>query len=78
MTNATSIKKNNCRFNGCKNKVALIVGECFYCKKNHCSQHRLPEMHACEKIEACRKHAFDENAARLIANKCHNKKIEAI
>jgi len=39
---------NKCNFEGCAKKIAVIVGDCKFCQKKFCTQHRLPEDHDCE------------------------------
>lgn len=36
-----------CNFTECKLKSLQFIGECKYCKNQHCSIHRLPESHLC-------------------------------
>lgn len=39
-------KKNVCQHKGCKKKLTLMSYAC-QCEKKFCSEHRLPEDHAC-------------------------------
>ena len=39
-------KKNVCQHKGCKKKLTLMSYAC-QCQKKFCSEHRLPEDHAC-------------------------------
>lgn len=41
-----------CEYNICKNKIS-IIGECKYCKKKYCNNHRYIESHKCENYNKC-------------------------
>ncbi len=56
---------SKCDHEGCKNKRAPIIGDCCYCSLKYCTQHRLPELHKCGKLDACCKKAQKENSDRL-------------
>ena len=56
---------SRCDYEGCKNKRAPIIGDCCYCSLNYCTQHRLPELHKCDNLDACCKKAQKENSDRL-------------
>ena len=54
-------KKNICQHKGCKRKLTLMSYSC-QCLKKFCSEHRLPEDHACT-------FDFQEHGRKLIAKK---------
>ena len=54
-----------CDYEGCKNKRAVIIGDCSYCSMKYCTQHRLPELHKCYNLDMCCKKAQKENSDRL-------------
>jgi predicted nucleic acid binding AN1-type Zn finger protein len=56
---------SRCDYEGCKNKRAAIIGDCCYCSLKYCAQHRLPELHKCDNLDACCKKAQKENSDRL-------------
>ena len=56
---------SRCDYEGCKNKRAPIIGDCCYCSLKYCTQHRLPELHKCDNLDACCKKAQKENSDRL-------------
>lgn len=56
---------SRCDYEGCKNKRAAIIGDCCYCSLKYCTQHRLPELHKCNQLDACCKKAQKENSDRL-------------
>jgi ubiquitin C len=66
---------NKCAFEGCVKKIALIVGDCKFCQKKFCAQHRLPEGHSCPNIQACRQQSFDKNKEKLLREKCVGVKV---
>ncbi|CAO1620188.1 unnamed protein product [Parajaminaea phylloscopi] len=63
--------KKRCQHNAdkpeerCGNAALAIAGVCPHCVKAHCSQHRLPEQHACSQTTAIRNTAFAANKAKL-------------
>ena len=69
--------KTTCACEGCTARVAMIIGDCNYCKGRFCSSHRLPETHACEQYASCKAQAFKRNAEKLEAEKCVPKKVSA-
>jgi ubiquitin C len=66
---------NKCAFEGCVKKIAVIVGDCKFCQKKFCTQHRLPESHSCPNIQACRQQSFDKNKEKLLREKCVGVKV---
>jgi len=62
------IIKNRCAI--CLKKAAIIVGDCKFCECKYCSNHRLPEVHKCPKMETCKKESFDTNYKTVISQKC--------
>ena len=58
-----------CDFEGCKKKVAMIIGDCSYCSKKFCAIHRLPEGHACINISDCKRGHFEKNSTMLMEGK---------
>jgi len=71
----TSSPPNKCCFEVCPKKIAVIVGDCKFCQKSFCTQHRLPEAHACPNIQACRQQSFDKNKEKLLREKCVGVKV---
>ena len=69
--------KSCCGTEGCTKAVAMIIGDCNYCKGKFCATHRLPETHCCAAYGACKTAAFNRNAAKLEAEKCVAKKVAA-
>jgi ubiquitin C len=68
ITTSVAIPKkpsSRCDYEGCKNKRAAIIGDCCYCSLKYCTQHRLPELHKCDNLDACCKKAQKENSDRL-------------
>lgn len=57
-------KMPRCSFAGCSRRAALVVGDCTFCKGEHCIHHRLPEEHSCanygEAKTAARKRLVEE------------------
>jgi predicted nucleic acid binding AN1-type Zn finger protein len=72
---SSAIAMPQCDIPTCKRKIAIIIGECTYCKKKFCATHRLPETHDCTAMDVCHQTAFDINAAKLFAGKCVKAKI---
>jgi len=68
-------KKTVCACEGCTSRVAMIIGHCNYCESDYCGQHRLPELHACQAMSACKDKAFARNAQNLEAGKCVAAKV---
>jgi len=68
--------KIGCNVDGCKGRPLLIVGDCKFCKKNFCGEHRLPETHSCTGLEDCRKQSFDKNKNKLANEKCVGQKVQ--
>jgi len=64
-----------CAVAGCNDRAARIVGDCRYCQAKHCSRHRLPEAHACAKLNDVQKDSFARNADRLLGEKCVASKV---
>ena len=54
----------------CFQRYAKIIGDCRYCKLKYCSSHRLPEVHHCPEMEACRSASHTRNTESLLKNKC--------
>lgn len=70
-SNDTNLKKSNkCHIEQCLDRVAKIVGDCRYCSHSHCTKHRLPESHACEKLSNCRQESYERNSDKLLNGKC--------
>lgn len=63
-------KSNKCHIEKCLDRVAKIVGDCRYCTHSHCTKHRLPESHACEKLSNCRQESYEKNSDKLLNGKC--------
>lgn len=64
------VKKNNvCHHDGCSDRIVKIIGDCRYCERKHCGRHRLPEMHACPNLQACREAHFKKNENKLLGEK---------
>ena len=60
----------------CNKKQALIIGFCKFCKKNFCTEHRLPESHHCEFLNDCKSCSFVKNKEKLLSeasNQNHSK-----
>jgi predicted nucleic acid binding AN1-type Zn finger protein len=55
-----SSSQKRCQCDGCRRKLVLSDMECAKCKSRFCSQHRLPELHACP-------HDFRKEGAVLLA-----------
>jgi predicted nucleic acid binding AN1-type Zn finger protein len=66
-------KRARCVVDGCRARPGL-AGECRWCKKQHCSHHRLPESHTCPGIQACR----DEGRGRLSMVECQPARMQKI
>lgn len=65
-----------CNYENCKRKIALIIGDCKYCRTQFCAEHRLPEDHLCTGLSTCKKEHFDKNKIKLISEATHgNMKI---
>jgi predicted nucleic acid binding AN1-type Zn finger protein len=73
--NPSSQKKSKCSFGDCVRRPVLIVGNCKFCTKDFCAQHRLPETHACPNMKDCRQQSFDRNKAKLMKEKCVAAKV---
>ncbi|KAJ1494972.1 ubiquitin-related domain-containing protein [Baffinella frigidus] len=67
--------KTLCDCEGCSDRVAMIIGDCKYCKHRFCTAHRLPETHSCAAMGACKQVAFDRNGAKLLGEKCVAAKV---
>jgi ubiquitin C len=67
--------KHICLLPGCSGRVVAMIGECKWCEKNFCQEHRLPEGHACPGLDTCAKAAFDINASKNGAIKCNSTKM---
>jgi len=63
------VKKTKCAIDGCTDRVATIIGDCNYCQGKFCGAHRLPELHACSGMQACRESAFSKNSQKLLSEK---------
>ncbi|ORZ34509.1 hypothetical protein BCR44DRAFT_1436334 [Catenaria anguillulae PL171] len=73
-----AVKKSKVRCNhpgGCKDKVNKLIGHCQFCDTLFCSRHRIPESHACESIDSCRKASFERNSDKLLGQKCVAQKV---
>ena len=42
----------------CHRRAITIAGDCSFCKKSHCSIHRLPEEHQCTEMTTCKQKAL--------------------
>ena len=69
--------KTTCYFSNCTRRVALI-GDCRFCKSKFCLKHRLPEEHSCQKMEDCRKNAFNINEENVMKGKCVPEKVKKL
>ncbi|KAI0035713.1 hypothetical protein K488DRAFT_42654 [Vararia minispora EC-137] len=70
--------KKRCQFIGeqqCNQAALRIVGQCAHCSSNFCANHRLPEHHACHKMEDCKQQAFNRNKAKLESERTVASKI---
>ena len=65
----------SCKFDGCKRKIAPVMGDCKYCVSSFCSTHRLPEDHQCIGLEKCRQTRFELNKTKLMKEKFTEQKI---
>ena len=68
----TPVKKNRCIC--CKKKLMLSDFDCRGCKTRYCSEHRLPETHACP-------HDYRKEGQAILAKQnggCVNAKLEKI
>lgn len=59
----------------CNKAAQRIVGDCGFCGKSFCGNHRLPEQHGCVKLQACRDAAHAANKAKLEAERTVAPKI---
>lgn len=67
-----------CNVKECMKKNAPVVGDCKFCGKMFCLNHRLVETHQCSLIESCRQQAIAKNTNALLKNKCISIKIDTI
>jgi len=67
--------KKKCDIDDCQDRVAVIIGDCSFCKQSFCGKHRLPETHACLNLQSCRQKAFDKNSQKLLSEKCTSAKV---
>ena len=70
--------KTKCQYDSCSARIALIIGNCKYCKHGFCASHRLPECHECKKQQQCNDHAKEANAITVTSNKCTGSKVVPI
>jgi len=66
---------NKCCFGDCSKRPAVGVGDCRFCAAKYCTQHRLPEAHACQNLQDCKKQSFDKNKEKLMREKCVGLKV---
>jgi len=66
---------SKCAHGDCSAKPVLIIGDCKFCIKKYCSQHRLPESHFCTNMQSCREQHFNKNKAKLESEKCVASKV---
>ncbi|KAI5455439.1 hypothetical protein NCC49_000249 [Naganishia albida] len=59
----------------CPHPAVRIVGDCSFCGKSFCGNHRLPEHHGCVNLQACRDAAHAANKAKLEAEKTQARKV---
>eukprot|EP01103_Thecamoeba_quadrilineata_P008763 TRINITY_DN18493_c0_g1_i1.p1 TRINITY_DN18493_c0_g1~~TRINITY_DN18493_c0_g1_i1.p1 ORF type:complete len:142 (-),score=20.59 TRINITY_DN18493_c0_g1_i1:30-455(-) len=71
----TKPPQNKCVYSGCTKRPALIIGDCRFCGKKYCSQHRLPETHNCHNISDCRNQSYEKNKEKLMREKCVGIKV---
>ncbi|KAG8878312.1 hypothetical protein FRB97_002608 [Tulasnella sp. 331] len=76
-------KKQRCQFKTgenttCTTAAMKIVGDCPHCEYHFCSQHRLPEQHACPKLEDCRAAAFNKNRDKLEGERTISSKLVSV
>eukprot|EP00294_Goniomonas_avonlea_P017131 CAMPEP_0114552028 /NCGR_PEP_ID=MMETSP0114-20121206/6909_1 /TAXON_ID=31324 /ORGANISM="Goniomonas sp, Strain m" /LENGTH=146 /DNA_ID=CAMNT_0001736883 /DNA_START=44 /DNA_END=484 /DNA_ORIENTATION=- len=64
------VKKTVCALEDCSGRVAMIIGDCKWCKSSFCGSHRLPETHACQGMESCRAASAQRNATKVMSEKC--------
>ena len=62
----------------CKQKAGLLTFACKYCESSFCTQHRLPEEHACSHISEMKAKCKLDNTSNIRNNVCVSKKIESI
>ena len=67
--------KTVCNKEECTGRVAMLIGDCKYCKSQFCGKHRLPEDHQCAGMKDCRQAHFDKNANKLMSEKCLAAKV---
>eukprot|EP01089_Gocevia_fonbrunei_P012373 TRINITY_DN2912_c0_g1_i1.p1 TRINITY_DN2912_c0_g1~~TRINITY_DN2912_c0_g1_i1.p1 ORF type:complete len:144 (-),score=21.23 TRINITY_DN2912_c0_g1_i1:72-503(-) len=59
----------------CTKRAVLLVGDCKFCSKQYCQQHRLPEAHFCSGLETCKRQSYDKNKEKLMREKCVANKV---
>ena len=73
------IKKNKkrarCGLDECREKIALIIGECKYCENKFCLKHRLPEDHLCVNLSKKKFNDRSKVENKLLSEKCVNIKL---
>lgn len=58
-------KGPRCASGGCNKPTQKIIGNCTFCSKDFCGQHRLLESHACAGLEDAKKADKDRNREKL-------------
>lgn len=69
-------KKTKCFVSDCSSRVAMLIGDCKYCKEKFCGFHRLPESHKCSNMNGCKQEHFERNQKKVMDNKCVGNKLE--
>ena len=68
-------KSSKCFVDSCTQKQVLLIGDCKFCKAKFCGNHRLPETHACNGMDDCRRASHDKLKAKLELEKCVASKV---
>ena len=64
-TGTMASKKPRCALEACKKPVQLSVGECSYCKKCYCGDHRNLETHSCSGLDTAKQEARSRNEEKV-------------
>lgn len=68
-------KKKVCSIDDCNNPVHEILGICKWCPYKFCTEHRIPEAHACIGLKNCKQNSYEKNAALVGSMKCIASKV---
>jgi AN1-like Zinc finger len=67
--------REKCRVPACRGRAARTGNSiCKFCSFSFCLTHHLPEEHACDFIDECKKEAAEKNSVKLIEGKCPGSK----